>query len=42
MSKLIVLGSASAIPDENHENTYLGLVGEECQILIDCVGNTFE
>lgn len=39
MSKLIILGSANAIPDEKHENTHLALVGEKCQLLIDCVGN---
>ena len=39
MSKLIVLGSSSAVPGKNHENTHLGLVGETRQILVDCVGN---
>ena len=39
MSKLIILGSANAIPDEKHENTHLALAGEKCQFLIDCVGN---
>ncbi|MBU0510457.1 MAG: MBL fold metallo-hydrolase [Chloroflexi bacterium] len=39
MSKLIILGSANAIPDEKHENTHLVLAGEKCQLLIDCVGN---
>jgi ribonuclease Z len=39
MPKLIVLGTANAIPDENHENTHLALIGEQRQVLIDCVGN---
>lgn len=39
MAKLIILGSANAIPDEKHENTHLVLAGEKCQLLIDCVGN---
>ncbi len=39
MAQLVVLGSASAIPAPNHENTHLGLIGAERQILIDCVGN---
>ena len=39
MPKLIVLGTANAIPDENHENTHLAIVGEQRQILVDCVGN---
>ena len=39
MPKLIVLGTANAIPDENHENTHLAIIGEHRQILIDCVGN---
>ena len=39
MQKLIILGTANAIPDENHENTHLALLGEHRQILIDCAGN---
>lgn len=39
MAELVVLGSANAIPDENHENTYLALLGETRQILIDCAGS---
>ena len=40
MPKLIILGTAHAIPDEDHENTYLALLGERRRILIDCAGNT--
>jgi ribonuclease Z len=39
MPKLIVLGSAHAIPDENHENTHFALIGEQRRVLIDCSGN---
>jgi len=39
VAKLIILGSANAIPDEMHENTHMALVGNERVILIDCVSN---
>jgi ribonuclease Z len=39
MPKLIILGTAHAIPDEYHENTYLAFVGERRRVLIDCAGN---
>jgi ribonuclease Z len=39
MQKLIVLGTAHAVPDENHENTHFAIIGEERRILVDCVGN---
>jgi ribonuclease Z len=39
MSKLVILGTAHAIPDENHDNTHLALIGDERQVLIDCSGN---
>jgi len=39
MPKLIILGTANAIPDENHENTHLAIIGRQRQVLIDCVGN---
>jgi len=38
MAKLIFLGSSYSIPDEEHENTHLVVVGEERTVLIDCVG----
>lgn len=41
MSKLIILGSASAIPDEKHDNTHMVLVGREKMVLIDCANNPF-
>ena len=39
MPKLIVLGTAHATPDEDHENTHLALIGEQRQVLIDCSGS---
>ena len=39
MSKLVFLGTANAIPDENHENTHLAIIAEDRRILIDCPGN---
>lgn len=39
MPKLIILGSSNAIPDEQHENTHMALVGEKRTVLIDCVNN---
>jgi ribonuclease Z len=39
MPKLIFLGTSNAVPDLNHENTHLALVGEQRLLLIDCVNN---
>ncbi|HTX90224.1 MAG TPA: MBL fold metallo-hydrolase [Anaerolineales bacterium] len=39
MPKLIFLGTSNAIPDENHENTHMVLVGKERTVLIDCVNS---
>lgn len=39
MPKLIILGTSYSVPDEYHENTHMILVGEERQVLIDCVSN---
>ncbi len=39
MAKLIILGSSNAIPDENHENTHMAVVGQEYSLLVDCVSN---
>jgi ribonuclease Z len=40
MPKLVLLGTAYAIPDENHDNTHFALIGDERRILIDCSGNS--
>lgn len=40
MTRLIILGTAAAVSDEQHENTHLALIGEERLALIDCVGRT--
>lgn len=39
MPKLTILGTSYSVPDEYHENTHMILVGEERQVLIDCVSN---
>lgn len=39
MRKLLILGSACAVPDVDHENTYMALVDDERTILIDCAGS---
>ena len=39
MPKLIILGTANAVPDERHENTHMAVVGEERVVLVDCVNN---
>jgi ribonuclease Z len=36
--RLILLGTASAVPDPLHENTHMALVGGDDTLLIDCVG----
>lgn len=39
MDKVIVLGSANAVSDEQHENAHLLLTTDKRKILIDCPGN---
>lgn len=39
VAKLIVLGSSSAIPDEEHENTHLVVTSQNRVVLIDCGNN---
>ena len=38
MPRLVILGSASAVPDATHENTHMVLEGREGTVLIDCTG----
>jgi ribonuclease Z len=40
MIRLILLGTANAIPDMEHENTYMALAHERGVVLVDCVGST--
>ena len=42
MDKLIVLGSADAIPDMEHDTTHLLATTDNHCILIDCSGSTFQ
>ncbi|OQY24720.1 MAG: hypothetical protein B6I34_03270 [Anaerolineaceae bacterium 4572_32.1] len=39
MLKLTILGSAGAVADANHENTYMVLQSQGSSLLIDCAGN---
>lgn len=39
MPKLIFLGTSNAIPDEEHENTHMVVMGEARVVLVDCVNN---
>ena len=39
MLKIIILGTANAVPDEDHENAHLALIGEQRRVLIDCTGS---
>jgi len=41
MPKLIILGTATNIPDENHENTHMVVVTDNRMILIDGPGNPY-
>jgi len=36
MTKVIILGTSSAVPDDKHENTHLAVVGQGHTVLIDC------
>jgi ribonuclease Z len=38
MAKLVILGSAGSVPDIDHDNTHMAIVGEEGVVLIDCPG----
>lgn len=39
MPKLIILGTAGAVPDERHDNTHMLLLGEERRVLVDSASN---
>jgi ribonuclease Z len=39
MPKLVILGTSNAIPDEEHENTHMAVVGRHRTLLIDCVNS---
>ena len=42
MGKIIVLGSASAVPDTQHENTHFLLQAGAHSVLIDCAGSPIQ
>jgi ribonuclease Z len=37
VTELVLLGTAASVPDPEHENTHMAIVGEPGVILIDCV-----
>lgn len=39
MAHLVILGTAHAIPDAEHDNTHLAVVGEQGVVLVDCGGS---
>jgi len=39
LPKLIILGTASAVPDREHETTHLAVISESCKLLIDTGSN---
>jgi len=39
MARVVTLGTAAAVPNEDHANTHLALEGERGFLLIDCVDN---
>lgn len=39
MLQLVILGTSYAIPDEDHENTHMVLIGGQRMVLIDCTGH---
>jgi ribonuclease Z len=41
MPKLVLLGTATNVPDEKHENTHMVLVGSNRTVLIDGPGNPY-
>ncbi|MCC6905855.1 MAG: MBL fold metallo-hydrolase [Anaerolineae bacterium] len=38
LPRVVILGSASVVPDEDHENSHMVLLGESGAIMIDCTG----
>jgi ribonuclease Z len=39
MARIILLGTSNAIPDPDHENTHMAIVGNDGVVLVDCVGS---
>ncbi len=39
MARILILGTAAAVRDANHENTHFALLGEQGPVLIDCGSN---
>lgn len=41
MAHIIILGTANALPDAQHENSHMVVVQGERAVLVDCAGSTF-
>jgi ribonuclease BN (tRNA processing enzyme) len=39
MARILILGTAAAVRDANHENTHFVLIGDDRPILVDCGSN---
>jgi ribonuclease Z len=39
MARLVILGTAHAIPDAEHDNTHLAVIGADGVVLVDCGGS---
>jgi ribonuclease BN (tRNA processing enzyme) len=39
VARLVILGTAHAIPDPDHDNTHLAVVGADGVTLVDCGGS---
>ena len=39
MAQILILGTAAAVRDANHENTHFVLIGEHGPVLVDCGSN---
>lgn len=39
MARLVILGTAHAIPDVEHDNTHMAVIGNESVTLVDCGGS---
>src|SRR3990170_449598 len=40
MPRLVILGTASAVSDESHENTHMAVLGGQETVLVDCAGSS--
>jgi len=38
MTKIVILGTADGVPDAEHNNTHMAIVGQDGAVLVDCSG----